>query len=100
MKAFFGLLAIYVLINAFVIGLGLGIGFLLHRLIPSIELGASVLAGIFSTGLSIHYFFRLLRFIGFLEPFMFVDDEEDDDSPPVMVYPQITSRPSRKRKRK
>ena len=96
MKAILGLLLVYVLINLGLIAFGAGIGFLLHRMSPSIDLGTGILIGVVSAGLSTHYFIRLLWFSEFLELPRF----EDDNSAPVRVYPLGSSRSSRKRKRK
>ena len=43
-----------------VIASGIGIGLLLRWVLPSVDLGAGILIGIVSIGLSIHYFLRIL----------------------------------------
>jgi hypothetical protein len=96
MKAFLGFLLVYLLINLGLIALGVGIGFLLHRLLPAVDLGTAILIAEVATGFSIHYFVRLLWFSEFLE----LPRYEFDDSPPVRVYPLASPRSGRKRKRK
>jgi hypothetical protein len=102
-RSFLGFSLVYVLINFFLAALGIGFGLLIRVIFPSIELGASIVAGIIVTGFSIHFFLRMLRFAGFLNPIIHpdLDDSEDDfDTAPVNVYPPRTSRSPRKRKRK
>jgi hypothetical protein len=96
MKAILGLLLVYVLINMGLIVVGVVIGSLLHRMLPSVDLGTGILIAVVSTGFSIHYFTRLLWFSEFLE----LPRYEDDDLPPVRVYPLGSPRSGRKRKRK
>jgi hypothetical protein len=97
MKAILGLLFVYVLVNLGLIALGVGIGFLLHWMLPSVDLGTGILIAVVATGFSIHYFIRLLWFSEFLEPPRY---EEDDNLPPIRVYPLGSPRSGRKRKRK
>jgi hypothetical protein len=73
-----------------------GIGSLLHRMLPSVDLGTDILVGVVSAGFSIHYFIRLPWFSEFLE----LPRYEDDESPPFRVYPLGSLRSGRKRKRK
>jgi hypothetical protein len=97
MKAFLGLLLVYLLINLGLITVGVGIGFLLHRMLPSVDLGTGILIAVVATGFSIHYFIRLLWFSEFLESPRY---DDDDDLPTVRVYPLRSPRSGRKRKRK
>ena len=97
MKAFLGLLVTFLVVNLAVIASGIGIGLLLRWVLPSVDLGAGILIGIVSIGLSIHYFLRILALGEVLE---FPDGEDDDFSAPIIVYPQSPSRSGRKRKRK
>ena len=96
MKAILGLLVVFILINLGLIAVGVGIGSLLHWMVPSIDRGTSILICVVATGFSIHYFIRLLRFSEFLE----MPRYEDDDLPPIRVYPLASPRSGRKRKRK
>jgi hypothetical protein len=97
MRAILGLLLVFILINLGLIALGVGLGFLLHRLLPSVDLGMGILIAVVATGFSIHYFIRLLWFAEFLESPRY---EDDYGLPPVQLYPLGAVRSSRKRKRK
>ncbi len=97
MKALLGLLTTFLVVNLGVIAFGIGIGFLIRWMLPSVDLGAGILVGVVSMGLSIHYFSRILS-LG--EVRNFPDGEDDDFRPPIFVYPQGFSRSGRKRKRK
>jgi hypothetical protein len=97
MKAFLGLLMMYLLFNLGLIALGVGIGFLLHWMLPSVDLGTAILIAVVVTGFSIHYFIRLLSLADFLEP---PRNEGDDELPLVRVYPLGSSRSRKKGKRK
>ncbi len=96
MKAILGLLVVFILINLGLIAVGVGIGSLLHWMVPSIDRGTSILIAVVATGFSIHYFIRLLKFSEYLD---LPRSEEDDELPPIWVYPAST-RSARKRKRK
>ena len=76
MKAILGLLVVYILIDLGLIAVGVGIGSLLHWMVPSIDLGTGILIAVVATGFSIHYFIRLLWFSEYLE----LPRYEDDDS--------------------
>ncbi len=96
MKAILGLLVVFILINLGLIAFGVAIGFLLHWILASVDLGTGILIAVVATGFSIHYFIRLLKFSEYLD---LPRSEEDDELPPIWVYPAST-RSARKRKRK
>ncbi|MEJ7618201.1 MAG: hypothetical protein WKF30_14835 [Pyrinomonadaceae bacterium] len=50
---------VYLVINLFLLGLGLGLGFLLHWVLPAVDLGVGILIGVVTTGLATHFFLRL-----------------------------------------
>src|SRR5215813_1246332 len=54
-----GAFVIYLLIKVFLLVVGLGVGFLLHWLIPAINVGMGVLIGVIATGYSLFFFGRL-----------------------------------------
>ncbi len=96
MKAVLGLLITFLVVNLGVIASGVGIGLLLHWVLPSVDLGEGILIGIVSTALSIHYFGRILA-LGKVRDFP--DGDDDDFGAPIIIYPQSPSRSGRKRKR-
>ena len=97
MKPVLGLLTVYLLIHLGILASGVGIGLVLHWMMPSVELGTGILIGVVSTGLSVHSFFRLMFFLEFQD---FPRDEDDDFLPPIQIYPTGPTRSARKRKRK
>ena len=59
MRSLLGFLFIYLLVKTFLIALGVGIGFLLHWIVPAIDVGMGVLIGVVATGFSIYFFARI-----------------------------------------
>ncbi len=59
MRSLLGLLFLYLLLKAFLVGIGMGIGFILHWIVPAIDLGMAVLIGVITTGFSMYFFARL-----------------------------------------
>ena len=47
-------ISIYLLIKLFLIGMGSAIGFLLHWLVPAIDVGVGILIGVVASGMAIH----------------------------------------------
>ena len=97
MKPVLGLLALYILVNLGVLASGVGIGLVFRWMLPSVGLGTGILIGVVSTGLSVHYFLRIMSFI---EYFDLTRDEDDDFLPPIQVYSVEPTRSVRKRKRR
>jgi hypothetical protein len=58
-RALLGTLLILGAICAFLLTLGAGIGFLLHWLMPSVELGIGMLIGVITIGLTAQLFARI-----------------------------------------
>ena len=75
------LLFIYVVIKGLLLAVGIGVGFLLHWLIPAIELGMGVLIGVVTTGLSAHFFGRTMN-----TPEVISDEGIDTELPPRIAY--------------
>ncbi len=50
---------IYAGINLFLLGFGLVIGFLLHWILPAVDLGVGILIGVITTGFAANFFSRL-----------------------------------------
>jgi hypothetical protein len=59
----------YLAINLFLLGLGIGIGFLLHWILPAVDLGVGILIGVVTTIASVNLY---LRFHGITEQ---IEDE-------------------------
>ncbi len=56
---FLGVVIIYLLLDVLLIAVGLVIGFVLHWLVPEIDMGIGTLIGIVSTGLVIYFLGRV-----------------------------------------
>lgn len=52
-------LAIYIAINLFLLGVGIGIGFLLRWIFPLMDLGVGILTGVVTTIASANLFLRI-----------------------------------------
>ena len=63
MKSFLGLLFFYLLFNVLLIALGIGIGFLLHWILPAVEIGMGIMIGVFVSGISIHFWIRMYSYL-------------------------------------
>jgi hypothetical protein len=53
----------YVVLHGFLLAFGVVIGLTLHWLMPSVEFGTAILIGVATTGLSLHFYVRFLKFI-------------------------------------
>jgi hypothetical protein len=97
-------LAVFGIIGAILIGLGIGIGYLLHALVPDLEIDLAIVAGaVFAVGL----LDLIPRFIGMVREAKDEDEKEEflaDDSlvavPRSWLRPESSSRKSKKRKRR
>ena len=54
-------LLVFLVINLFLLGLGTAIGFLLHWILPAVDLGVSILIGVVTTIAATAFYFRLNR---------------------------------------
>lgn len=48
----------YLAINLFLLGFGIGIGFLLHWILPAVDLGVGILIGVVTTIASVNLYLR------------------------------------------
>ena len=78
MGALLGLLGIYLLIMLVLLGIGLGIGSLLHWLVPAVDLGVGMLIGVVTTGLALHILARLIAAV-----------ESSEDDPPTELEAEL-----------
>ena len=83
MKALFGMLFLYLLFNTLLIALGIGIGFLLHWILPAVEIGMSILIGVVASGISLHFGIQLNSFLGdYVEEELFLEELSEITPPP------------------
>lgn len=91
MTGLLGLLAIYLLINSLLVGLGVGVGYLL-RWVCGIDLGIGILIGIISASISIY-------FLGRIPSIPDKEDSGEEDETPIRIYSFDSGR-RKQRKRK
>jgi hypothetical protein len=53
-----------ILLKAILLGMGIGVGFLIHWIIQPVDLGMAILIGLVATGLTVHFYGSLTHFIG------------------------------------
>ena len=88
-------LFMYLAIKGLLLAVGIGIGFLLHWLIPAIELGMGVLIGVVATGISVYFFARMMN-----TPEVISDEGIDAELPPRITYLIDPMPAPRRRKRR
>lgn len=80
---------VYLVILLVIVGLGTGIGFLLHWVMPAVELGIGIVIGVLATGFCLDL---VARFMSAYNSFV-----EDDEIDQIILKP-VRSRRSSKRK--
>lgn len=95
MRSLLGSFLIYLVIKLFLLSVASAVGFLLHWLIPTIDLGIGLLIGLLATGMTLHFFGRLTSWLRW---YSLVDDriEPDFSPPPVMIVEPPTRRRGRR----
>jgi hypothetical protein len=104
MAAILGLMFLYVVFQAMLLGVSVAIGFLLQWFIPNMSIGAGVLVGMLSTVASAHFFMQIMRFASthVIEKIDSGDlDEDEDEAMPElhMALPPLMKRRRRRSKR-
>lgn len=104
MKTVLGLIAVYGVCQALLVGLAVAVGFLLHWLIPAIDLQTAVLVGVASTIASVYVFIQFLKSAPILvessDETEDADEEEEDSSTLHVALRPLGSRRQRRKKRK
>ena len=102
MLAFLLMGLLYLIILLFLVGLGTGVGFLLHALIPAVDQGMGTLIGLVAAALALHFLGRLLELVPLTTPASDFDDldEELEVRPGVRLYPLTPLPPLPRRRRR
>jgi hypothetical protein len=87
-------LALYLIIQLLLVGVGAAVGLLLHWVAPAVDLGSAVLIGVVSTGFSVHFFGKLISALDVDVP----GEEGDDEERVVRLYPVKPPRPRRRKR--
>ncbi len=97
MRSLVGFLLIFCIIGAILLVVGLGIGFLLHWLIPAVDLGVGTLIGVVTLGFTAQLFARVMSL-----PLDTLDDEVEVVEPltPQRISYLIDPEPPRRRRRR
>ncbi len=95
MRSLLGTLLIYLAIKLFLLTVASVVGFLLHWLLPTIDIGIGLLIGLLATGMTLHFFGRLTSW---LRLYSLVDDPIEPDflPPPVVIVEPPTRRRGRR----
>ena len=95
MRSLLGVLVIMLLSVGGLVGVGLGLGILLHGLVPAIDLGVGPLIGVVAFGLC-------LQFVGRLLLFSDLSLEEEEEPPPASwpASPRVESPRGRRQRRR
>ncbi len=79
MKSLFGMLFLYLLFNALLIG----IGFFLHWILPAVEIGMSILIGVVASGISLHFWIRMYTYLeDYAQEELFIEELSEITPPP------------------
>jgi membrane protein implicated in regulation of membrane protease activity len=76
-------------------GAGLGLGYFLHWLIPSIELGSGIVAGLIAVGLSAYFTVRFFSAVG-TQP----ENDEAGEEEEIILHPILAARRFKKKRRR
>jgi len=86
---------VYLALNIFLLGMGIGLGFLLHWLFPGVDIGMGILIGVLATTAAVHFHTRVLNALD--EYQLDVDEDETTDE---SNYSRNYSKPPDRKKRK
>ncbi len=95
MRSLLSFLTIFLLIIGVLVGFGMGVGVLMHWLVPAIDVGVGTLIGVVATGFSLLFYGRLMTFSDLYL-------EEDVEPPTVwrMTPPPMESLASRRKRQR
>jgi hypothetical protein len=94
MRLFLFFLGLFLLIGAVLLGFGVALGFLLHWLLPSVELGIGILIGIITLALTAQLFMRTMSL-----PLLDDEPEYAESLTPQRIVTLIPDSPPRRRGR-
>lgn len=98
MRKLFVPFLLYLVIKIILLAIAGGVGFLLHWLIPSIDTGMALLIGLVLTGMTFHFFSRLLSTLQTYQEDNDLFVPEEFFTPPMPVVSSPTPRRGRPRR--
>ncbi len=90
-----GLVLIFVIVLVFLLGLSVGIAFLLHWLMPAVGLEMALLVAVIAVGQAMLIFGRLMSLL----PAPSEETESEEPPRPIVILDQEVVLPRRRRKR-
>lgn len=99
-KVFLRFLLLFLIILAFLCGTGIGIGFFLHWVIPSIGADVGSLIGVVSVGWATCFFTRLVSLLNQVAAEENPEDEPDLGDIETIILAPIRRRTSKKKKKR
>lgn len=106
MRAFLGLLILALLIAAVLLGLGIGVAFLLRWIMPSVDLGTGMLIGVLAIAISVYFVGKITNAMRESDIVYLSDEDEDDDDgdtddrPSAQLYPFRRNQSSKHKRRR
>jgi hypothetical protein len=88
-------ITMYLIIKIILLCISIGIGFLLHWIMPSIDLGIGILIGVISTGISAYTFVKITEATE-----SYLNEEEEAETPRLRIYPIEPFVGTRRKRRK
>ena len=76
---FIVLILLYAVVQAVLLGIAVGIGFLLHWIVPDVNIGMGILVGLISTIASAYLFSQMMKSRLSLDEYIAFDQNEEDD---------------------
>jgi hypothetical protein len=96
MKMLFSMLILFLVILTVLLCVGSGIGFLLHWVLPSVDMGVAILIGVVTSGISIRFISGLMSRIP--EEGYEIEDEDRESGRIYLIEPPSLRRRRRRRK--
>lgn len=81
--AMFGSFVIVVILTTLLLAVGIGIGLLLHWLLPGIDLGTGTLTGIITLSISVFFYSKFASFITTSGMDDFEEEIDEEDQQPI-----------------
>ncbi|NNJ11658.1 hypothetical protein EKD04_015085 [Chloroflexales bacterium ZM16-3] len=95
MGVLLGMIIIFMILLVVLIGLSVGVAFLLHWLLPAVGLEMALLIAVIAVGQNILIFARLLNALPPPGP----EEGDESDLPPIVILDREVAMPRRRRKR-
>jgi hypothetical protein len=94
-------LGVYLLILLVMLALAIGLGWLLRKIIPAVEVGTGIVIGLLAAGFALHLLIKIFGalFRDIVLPPQPIEEEEDDEPPVIYALPPLPGRRRKMRRR-